>query len=356
VHHWCPAPRAPLQRGEDSGGHASWPHGLSATRRVRFGLVSAAMLPATAPSTVGTVPTGYGHASYARSLCEFGDPLHLTSSDSWVLRREVPGGGAYDVTGCYPLLACADWSQLAGDLLRLTPGVVSFVGVSEPFAEIEPIRTEFDLFKPFKEHYVVDVADAAWASAVTKHHRYYARLARRAVKVELEGRPLDLLDTWDQLYAGLAARHDIRGIRRFSRRAFRGQLETPGLTLFTARLGSEVVGAHLWYVQGEVAYSHLTAFSDAGYLANAGYALYEAALHHFAEAGLRFADIGSGAGLTDDATSGLRRFKCGWTRATRPVYLIGKVLDAERYGALVAASTAAAGEYFPAYRTGLAGP
>src|SRR5205807_9852136 len=66
----------------------------------------------------------------------------------------------------------------------------------------------------------------------------------------------------------LVQRHGLRGIKAFSRESFRDQLAVPGITLLRAVRAGRTAGAHLWYVSGSVAYSHLMALSADGYAAD----------------------------------------------------------------------------------------
>jgi lipid II:glycine glycyltransferase (peptidoglycan interpeptide bridge formation enzyme) len=80
--------------------------------------------------------------------------------------------------------------------------------------------------------------------------------------------------------------------------------------MFRAMSQGKTVGAHLWYMQGEVAYSHLAASTEQGYRVMASYALYSCALGYFAGK-VRWLDLGGGAGVRSDDEDGLSRFKRG---------------------------------------------
>ena len=297
--------------------------------------------------------TGYLHAAYAASLAEFGTPRLLAHSGGWVLERAIPGTQARDAMGCYPLFACRDWSQLDRDLKELERDLVSLALVADPFGAYAPadLRRSFpDRCVPFKEHFVVELERAA-PDAVSKHHRYYARRALAQVQVEHCPDAADLLDDWVALYATLSARHGLRGIKAFSRTAFAAQLAVPGMVVLRASHEGRTVGAHLWYVQGDVAYSHLAATCARGYEVMAAYALYWYALEHF-RTRVGWLDLGAGAGASADR-DGLTRFKRGWATGTRPVYLCGRVFDRARYAALASARGGPAEtSYFPVYRAG----
>jgi hypothetical protein len=207
---------------------------------------------------------------------------------------------------------------------------------------------------PFKEHYLTEVGRLT-PQTVPKHHRYYARRALRDLKVERCDDPPAHLDEWVCLYANLVKRHGLSGIKAFSRRAFEIQMRVPGLVMLRALRGEETVGAHLWYVQGDVAYSHLMAVNETGYAMSASYALYWEATLHSTElfpGPVRRLNLGAGAGLGPDTSDGLARFKRGWSTATCPVYFCGRVLDDEKYRVLTASRPGSGTDYFPQYRKG----
>lgn len=299
--------------------------------------------------------SGYTSAEYAASLAEFGAPVALARSGGWVLQRSIPASAgaapAYDAMGPYPLLVCRDWTGLQDDLLALAGQVVSLVAVPDPFGDYDAslLERSFDRVTPFKTHLVTDLS-ARPEQIVSKHHRYYARWALARLEVEECATPADHLAEWTALYGHLVARHALRGIKAFSPAAFARQLQVPGLVMFRALHEGRVVAAHLWYVQGETAYSHLTASSPDGYQVCATYALYWSALQRF-QGRVRWLDLGAGASA-GESHSGLDRFKRGWANAARPAYLCARVFDEQRYTQLVRASGTEHSSYFPAYRAG----
>jgi hypothetical protein len=296
--------------------------------------------------------TGYLHPAYAASLAEFGVPRALPGSGAWVLERPIADTAARDAMGCYPLFTCRDWSRLADDVEAHLDGLVSLVVVTDPFGayDLGDLRRCFpDLVRPFKEHHTVDL-EQPLDRLVHPHHRRNARRALRTVSAERVECPPAALHEWTALYDNLIARHRIRGIATFSRTSFREQLGVPGLVAFRAVQAGEVVGMVLWYVQNDVGYYHLAAYSDAGYSANASFALFWTAMEHFAGSGVRALDLGAGAGLTADPDDGLTRFKRGWSTGTRTAYLCGRILDPSAYGRLVADRGVPPTAFFPAYR------
>jgi hypothetical protein len=296
--------------------------------------------------------TGYLHPDYARSLAAFGKPRVLPGSGAPVLIRSIPETDRADALGVYPLVCCRDWSSLGADLAALAQDCVSLALVVDPFSGLgeTELRGCFDQVKLFKQHFVAELGPPVEVLA-NKHHRYYSRQAFKTVGVQTVDRPADHLDAWGDLYDHLIRRHELRGIKAFNREAFAIQLSIPGMVMLRADDAQGPVGMHLWYVQGEVAYSHLAAFNDRGYDAMAAYALYWHAITWFTGK-VKYLNIGSGAGVSTDATDGLTRFKRGWANASRPVWFCGRVFDREVYDRLSSERAPAGTAYFPAYRAG----
>jgi hypothetical protein len=297
--------------------------------------------------------TGYMHPGYAESLAEFGTPRELPRCGGWVLERQIPGLPYRDAMGCYPLFACQDWSRLASDLDNIGDDLVSLALVTDPFGEYDETclhRCFRDVVIPFKDHFIVDLR-RPMNDIVSRHHRYYARKALKSLYVEECQEPTQFTDEWVALYANLIDRHNLKGIKAFSKRAFAKQLSTPGTVMLRAVHQDVVAGAQIWFVQGEVGYSHLTALSEAGYELGASYALYWFAIECVSDK-VRWLDLGAGAGAKSDGTDGLSRFKRGWSTGTRTAYFCGRIFDQVRYSEIVKAKGVLATDYFPAYRKG----
>ena len=298
--------------------------------------------------------TGYIHPGYAQSLTEFGTPRELPRSRGWVLERQIPGCPYHDAMGCYPLFACQDWSQLHADLEDIGNELVSVSVVTDPFGDYDApyLHQCFeDVVIPFKEHFAVDLSHPM-NTFVCQHHRRYARKALGDVYVEKCQDPTQFIKDWVDLYDTLIEKHNIKGILAFSRSAFAKQLGVPGVVAFRAVHEETTVGMLLWYVQGEVGYYHLGAYSDLGYELRASFALFWFAIEYFAANGLRWLNLGAGAGVAGDGTDGLTRFKRGWSTGTRTAYFCGRIFDQARYSEIVKAKGVSGTDYFPAYRKG----
>lgn len=297
--------------------------------------------------------TGYLHAEYAASLAEFGTLRALPRSGGWILERQIPGTAALDAMGCYPLFACQDWSQLHLDLEEIGSDLVSLALVTDPFGDYDEacLRQCFrDVVIPFKAHFVVDLSRPL-NEIGSSRRRKHARRALRDVRVEIVQRPIQFLDQWVALYDNLIEKHDIRGLRAFSKRAFAKQLGLPGLVLFVATCRDAIVGAQMNFVQNDVVYAHLAAFDETGYEVGASYALDWATIEYFAGKA-RWLDLGGGAGIAEDAIDGLSQYKQGWSAENRIVYFCGRIFDLEKYTEMSKLNDILATDYFPAYRKG----
>jgi hypothetical protein len=315
------------------------------------------LVPIDLKSEISGATAGYKHPDYAASLSEFGDVTNLSRSGGWALRRSIPGSSRYDLIGPYPFFFCKDWHGLPDDLTEVGDNAVSFSVVTDPFAELDItfLKSCFELTLPFKQHYIADLSQPA-ETFVSKSHQETVRRASRKVDVMLCTNPAALLRVWLEFYSNLTKRHGITGIRAFSERAFALQLSIPGLIAFEARESATgaLVGLDLWYLQGDIAYGHLAAFSDRGYELRASYATKWHVLNYFRHKA-RFLNLGAAAGVSAEtpAKNGLAIFKRGWSTETRVNYFCGKILDPSAYAQLVRANNAEDVSSFPAYRKGL---
>jgi Acetyltransferase (GNAT) domain len=298
--------------------------------------------------------TGYLHRSYAASLSEFGTPSILPKSGGWILKRQIPGFPYHDAMGCYPLFTCQDWSQLHADLEDVRDGLVSLALVTDPFGDYDAdyLRQCFeDVVVPFKEHFVVDLSQPA-STLVSSHHRRCARRALRCVEVERCQDPTLFLSEWVELYRAFIGKRNIKGPAALSRSSLAQQLTVPGIILFRASREETVLGMHLWYINGDIGYAHLAAYTDLAYKLGASYALFWSAIEYFTASGLRWLQLGGAAGVKSNGGDGLTEFKRGWSTGTRIAYFCGRIFDRERYSQIVKAKDVSLTSYFPAYREG----
>lgn len=297
----------------------------------------------------------YAHREYAASLAEFGKPRRLALSGGWILERSIPNSSLKDAMGCYPLFSCENWTGLRKDLEGGgMDGVIALSLVADPFGDYTASYLK-ECFNakviPFKEHFVIDLT-CSMNDYISDHHRRYARKGLRELQIERSATPADWAGDWGGLYGHLIARHRITGISAFSSSAFAGQLRVPGIQAFRASYQSTVIGMVLWYVCEDVAYYHLGAYNSMGYQMRASFPLFWSAIEHFAESGLRWVNLGAGAGIRAEDKDGLSSFKRGWATGTRTVYFCGHIFDHARYSDIVNSTKIGATDYFPAYRAG----
>lgn len=297
---------------------------------------------------------GYRSRRYATSLAAVGTPRELPRSGGWILEREIAGTVARDGVSVYPLLVLSDWTKLSQDLAGVGDSLVSLVVVTDPFGGYtEPLLHECfpDRVLAFKEHFVVDCEEPG-RTWVSTHHRRNVRKAHALVRADVCSAAEDVLDDWAQLYDALVRRHDIQGPAAFSREAFALQLSTPGIVVLRATSAGRTVGMLLWFVRDDIAYYHLGAYTAKGSAARASYALMDLAIEYFTGKGLRWLDLGGGAGLGEPDAGELERFKRGWANSTRMAYLCGRIFDRPAFERLVdeTGTWALEPQYFPAYR------
>ena len=179
---------------------------------------------------------GYLHPDYAQSLVEFGTPRLLSRCYGWILERQIPEFPCHDAMGCYPLFTCQDWSLLYTDLESIGNDLISLALVTDPFGDYDSAYLQHcfkDVVVPFKEHYIVDL-QRPLNEMGGKRRRKHARQALKKIRVEACQQPAQFGETWSSLYANLIERHQIIGIRAFSKAGFARQLSIPGTVVLQA--------------------------------------------------------------------------------------------------------------------------
>ena len=105
-------------------------------------------------------------------------------------------------------------------------------------------------------------------------------------------------------------------------------------------------------VHDSVAYSHLAAFSDAGYKHRVSYGIYWMTLKYLSDRRIRYLDLGASAGIEENPRDGLTKFKVGWSTESRTAYLCGHIFDHDKYLKITKTKGITTMDYFPAYRKG----
>ena len=295
---------------------------------------------------------GYSDGNYAKSLSFYGVPRYLEHSKGWLLERRISNSDKHlDVMGIYPYFSCFNWNALTDDVeLLRNEGFVSLVMITDPMHSVkaEAQHDLFDISRLFKMSFVAEL-NGSLEKCASKHHQYYAGKASKKLEVKVLAAPLEDLEGWYGLYSNLIHRHTITGVRRFSKESFSLLFQMPGVFLFTAYLSNMLVGAQIMILQDDVAYAHLSAFTEEGYIQGASYLLDWATLE-FMQGKVRAINWGSGLGGSDGTTGGLADYKKGWSSTLKPSYLYGSILNRDLYTKLMNKSNAVNSPYFPGYR------
>lgn len=320
----------------------------------------------TSPDAAG--PAGYRSAAYAAALAGIGRPRPFGATGGHLLERAIPDCDRTDLMGPYPVFCCTDWAALGPAVAALeeagcagTGSVsgpvslppVSLTLVTDPFCPLDrdALAAIFDLCAPLHDHMTIDLARPL---APSKHHRKKLRRADPTTRIEAGPADPALGPAFAGLYAGLARKKGIGDLRRFDAASLEAQLAVPGAHLVTARdAAGTLIGADLFYLDGGVAYAHLSAYAARGYDLSVSYPMIAAAHAHFAPLA-RWIDLGGVPAGTAGGSAeggGVGHFKRGWTDLSRPTYLCGTVLDQAANDRLTAARAPGA-EWFPAYRAG----
>jgi hypothetical protein len=297
--------------------------------------------------------TGYKHPSYAHALSEWGRPRELPQCKGWILERPIPGFSQVDAMGCYPLFCCQDWTKLKDDLDALDGDLVTLVMVTDPFGNYDANLLERcfpDVVMPFKTHYVIDLTKPLHQIG-KKRQRKHARKALSEVEVQVCRDPSNFIEPWSKLYHHLIIRHQIEGIRAFSRLSFSKQFSLPGTVILTAKHKGRIIGAQVYFQMDDVVQCHLGALHPIGYDVGATYALDRFSFEYFADKA-HWLNLGGGAGLLNNQLDGLSQYKQRWATETRLTYFCGRIFNREVYDEIVRAKRVPKTNYFPAYRKG----
>jgi hypothetical protein len=297
--------------------------------------------------------TGYKHPSYARSLSEWGRPRELPQSKGWILERPIPGFSQVDAMGCYPLFCCQDWGKLKNDLDALENDLVTLVMVTDPFGDYDAKllkRCFHDVVIPFKTHYIIDLTKPL-NQIGGRRQRKHARQALKDVQVQVCEDPGNFIEKWSMLYHHLITRHQIEGIRAFSRLSFSKQFKLPGTVILTAKYKGKIIGAQVYFQMGDVVQAHLGALHPIGYEVGATYAMDYFSFDYFADKA-HWLNLGGGVGLLNNELDGLSQYKHRWATDTRLTYFCGRIYKRDIYKEIVRAKRVPKTNYFPAYRKG----
>jgi hypothetical protein len=207
------------------------------------------------------------------------------------------------------------------------------------------------MVRPFKTHFVTDLALARRAVVSVDHQRCARSAFNRGVRVIECDAPLMHVDHCMALYGRAMAALQVPMQRRFSRASMEIQLSVSGACMLRADTEEGTVGYGIFMLSGDVAYAHVTAYTPEARRVRASCAMYWTAMDLLADR-VRWIDWGGNAGPVDDQSSSLASFKRGWASDTRVAYLCGSVLDEGRYRRLTQESGTTGSPYFPAYRAG----
>lgn len=293
---------------------------------------------------------GYLHPLYAQSFTDIGEPVVLPKSKGWLIKRRVPHTDYCDAMGPYPLFFCKNWEAVTEDIESIKGEIVSVTLVISPFSPFpsSKIQNYFDIVVSYKDHFILDT-QVPLNESISKNKRRNAKRALRNLTVKHRISPNINLDDWVELYSHLIQRHNISGIRAFSRESFMSQISIPNTHFFSVHYQDLMVGGNLFFIQGDVAYAHLSAFTNVGYDLGAAYAVKWVAIQELAKS-VRWIEFGGGTRTSDDKLDGLSQFKKGWSNKTEKSIFCGKILQKEIYQRLSEKTGSADISWFPSYR------
>lgn len=292
------------------------------------------------------VTQGYRSSAYLGALSCLGRAVVLEGSGTALIARAVPGTGREDLMGPYPFLSADDWPNVLAKLERVSGNYVALSFVTDPFCpmSLDDLSDRFDVARVMNDQYIVDLTAP---STPSRHHRRKLRMGREGLTLDLRVPTREDAAAFESLYATLVDRKNICDFRAFDRESLLAQVLAPGALIVEARLDGLLAGMDLYYVDGAHAHAHLSAYADVGYALSVSYPMMAFAIEALGD----YANALNLGGAPAAGGDGIRHFKKGWSQATRPSFLCGRILDQKGY-ARIAGSSFDPQSYFPAYRAG----
>jgi len=205
----------------------------------------------------------------------------------------------------------------------------------------------FNFFFEYRSHFLLDTNLPA-EEVISAGRQKDVRKALKGVEVETIIFPNIDIDEWCRLYENLIHKHQISGIRSFSRESFQKQLSIPNTHYFRVVNQGDVVGGALFYIQDNTAYYHLAAQTKKGYDLHSSYAAIWTAIKELSKK-VRWIEFQGGS--TINGLDGLSKFKMGWSSSQKKSVFCGKVLDAQKYNEVISMNKTPETDWFPAYRS-----
>jgi hypothetical protein len=291
-------------------------------------------------------PQGYKSTAYRQALSGLGRAVAFGSGHGFLIARPIAATGFEDLIGPYPFLSTDEWPAVLDALGAFSGPFVALSFVADPFCPLalNDFRARFDVARVLNEQYIVDLREA---QSPSRHHRKKLRSARSGLTMALRAPEAEDAAKFEGLYATLVGRKLIRDFRAFDGEALRAQVQVPGAMIVEARIDDALAGMDLYYLDGDHAHAHLSAYSEVGYAQSVSYPMMAYAIAELAAYAKKL-NLGGAPSMGGD---GIRHFKSGWTTTTRPSFLCGRVLDRVAYRSLVGGPLDPS-EYFPAYRLG----
>lgn len=288
---------------------------------------------------------GYKSRAYRQALSSLGRSVALASGHCVFFARPIAGTSRDDLMGPYPFLSTDTWPAALDELAQFSGPFVALSFVTDPFCPIklDDLRARFEVARVLNEQYIVDLGAP---SSPTRHHRRKLGASRPGLALVMRTPDAEDAAAFEGLYSTLVRRKLIRDFRAFDTACLRAQVLVPGALIVEARLDGEVAGMDLYYLDGDHAHAHLSAYSEIGYTRSVSYPMMAFAIAELAAHATKL-NLGGAPAIGGD---GIRHFKCGWTRTTLPSHFCGRVLDRAAYRSLAGGDPDPHG-FFPAYRS-----
>ena len=188
-----------------------------------------------------------------------------------------------------------------------------------PLANWENFSSHFDLYTLDRNVVIKELPhDGELISSYPKNTRSIIRSARKNLTVSTSPEYLDFF-LW--AYYDTMRKNGASEFYFYDSLYFNRLINIANVTLITVLDNEEPVCGGFFMAGKECGHYHLSANTDASYKINGNYALLDAAFMHFMRIGIN--KVLLGGGRTNDPFDSLFKFKCKFSKVTRPFFIAG---------------------------------
>lgn len=246
-----------------------------------------------------------------------------------------------------------DTGRLSQDLEEFRSKFQCFFGVLNPWVQSCEGLDKFDVVLEYKDHFFCDLGINDIWRILSDNHKRLIKKALKLAKIARISNSGDIEKIWLELYNHLIAKRQISGISRFTPQILKNFIRLPQSAIYAATIENQICGITIFCFDERIVYYHLAAYSDIGYDHSVSYGIFWQAIQDFKKDGFKVLHLGGVPGVYA-SSSGLYKFKKGFSSGLKKTHFIGKILNRDQFNeTLKKSGTVGVFDFFPPYRKSL---